>query len=137
MSGQNLKLAAKILIDFHGSYFKEQNVISKEDKEARHNNLVLLFRYYEAQVQIQINYLNIFIRNNSRSKDKTEIEKARELRASIKALLHLITFLVAKCCLLDNLDYAKELLKKIPSDWEKAYVTKLLFCFIDIDIFNF
>lgn len=137
MSGQNLQLAAKILIDFHSSYFKEQNVISKKDKEARHNNLVVLFKYYEAQVQIQIDYLNIFIRNNSRSKDKTKIEKARELRASAKALLHLITFLVAKCCLLDNLDYAKELLRKIPSDWEKAYAAKLLFCFIDTDIFSF
>lgn len=137
MSGQNLQVSAKILIDFHRSYFKEQNIISEEDKKARHDNLVLLFKYYETQVQIQIDQLNIFIRNNSRSNDKTELEKVRELRASVKALLHLITFLVAKCCLLDNLDYAKELLKKIPSDWEKAYAAKLLFCFIDIDIFNF
>ena len=120
MSGQNLQVSAKILIDFHRSYFKEQNIISEEDKKARHDNLVLLFKYYETQVQIQIDQLNIFIRNNSRSNDKTELEKVRELRASVKALLHLITFLVAKCCLLDNLDYAKELLKKIPSDWEKV-----------------
>ena len=40
MSGQNLQVSAKILIDFHRSYFKEQNIISEEDKKARHDNLV-------------------------------------------------------------------------------------------------
>lgn len=137
MSAQDLQVAAKILIDFHRLYFQEQNVLSEEDKKSRHSNLVLLFEYYEKNVEIQIKTINLFIRNNARSKDKVELEKARELRASINALLHLITFLVAKCCLLDNLDYASGLLKKIPSDWEKAYAAKLLFCFIDIDVFKF
>lgn len=131
MSGQNLQVAAKLLINFHSSYFNVKNEISDEESKVRHNNIVLLFQYYEKEVEQQINELNIFIRNNAKSKDKTELKKARELRSSIKALLHLLTFLVAKCCLLDNLNYAQGLLKKIPSDWEKAYAAKLLFCFID------
>ncbi|WP_180179206.1 DUF2971 domain-containing protein [Acinetobacter sp. YH12041] len=134
---ENIHIAAKILIDFHSSYFNAKDVLSSEAKENRFHNLVVLFQYFENEVNLNVANINIFLRNNARAKDKSQNVKARELRHSLIALKHLITFLIAKCSLAEDLNYSKVLLSGIPADWERAYAAKLLSFIVDNSVYIF
>lgn len=57
---ENIHIAAKILIDFHSSYFNAKDVLSSEAKENRFHNLVVLFQYFENEVNLNVANINIF-----------------------------------------------------------------------------
>lgn len=127
----NINQAAKIIISFHASYFNEATVLSDDSKKVRFNNLVLLYVYFNNEVDEVILNLNQYLRNNARAKNQENNIAARNVRESSRALKSLVTFLVAKCTMAEDLDYAKDLLRKIPADWERSYAAKLLSFFLD------
>lgn len=134
MDFKAIQASAQILIDFHRSYFEVKDVLSQEEKENRLNNLRKMYEYFREQKEGVISELNIFLRNNARKKDRTEIEVKKEVKASLEAIFYLVSFLVAKCCLSEEDEYAKEILSYIPADWEKAYAAKLLSFQLDEDV---
>lgn len=137
MNFRLIQQSAKILIDLHGLYFGDKDVLTQQNKEYRLNNLKIMYEYFKEQKIILRTDLNIFLRNNARSKNRDEIEKVKVNKASLDALFNYVSFLVGKCCLIDDKAYAEEVLNYIPADWEIAYAAKLLSFQINEQVLRF
>ena len=133
----NIHKAFDNIFNFHENYFNNYTVLDEIEKRDGVNNLLTLFNFFEINCLAEINEIKSHHRSLSKRKDKSLYNESQNFLKSLNSLYFLGCFMTAKAALIEDGQAARNILKKISYNWDRAYAAQLLLSLTDVNVYNF